>query len=160
MAGKAPRAAKAKKPRKTRKPSLSPRQAKLREGLAEGKSTRRAALDAGYSVHSANKPQELLSRPALREALAELLVPVEKIAERINEGLDAVVTETYSHVIGSKIQGDDHIELKHVDKIAWSERRKYAVLAARLKGLMPGEKLEIEGEIAQEVIVRFEHVGS
>lgn len=123
----------------------TPRQLKLLEGLAQGKSTRQAALAAGYSARMADHASELLSTSAISEQLATLLAPVETIATRINEGIDAVVTETFSHVLGSKVKGDERIEIHHVDKISWSERRRYLELALRLMGLMPGSHRELEG---------------
>jgi hypothetical protein len=79
---------------------LSIRQLRLLEGLTAGKSTRRAALDAGYSNHSAGHPAELLDRPALRDALCQMIAPIEMIAERINQGLDA--TEVRTRCPGSR----------------------------------------------------------
>jgi hypothetical protein len=112
---------------------LKPRQVKLLEGLVEGKSMRSAALGAGYSANTANHASDLLDTVGMRAALANLLAPPEKIAQRINEGLDAMETKFF------QFEGQ---VTDHRDVIAWSERRQYAELAARLKGLDPGMKID------------------
>jgi phage terminase small subunit len=108
---------------------LKPRQAKLLEGIVEGKSVYSAAIDAGYSPNSAQHPSELLDTVAMRAALAKMIAPAEKIAQRVNEGLDAMETKFF------QFQGEVQ---EARDVIAWSERRQYAELAAKLKGLAPG----------------------
>ena len=118
--------------------NLSLRQQKLLEGLTVGKSARRAALDAGYSKYAAGHPGELLSRPALREALCQMIAPIEMIVQRINEGLDATEIRTFSRMVGSKSKGTGRIEIQQLELVHWSERRKYAELAIRLLGLDPG----------------------
>lgn len=108
---------------------LKPRQAKLLEGIAKGKSVRSAALDAGYSPMTAQHPSELLDTVAMRAALAKMIAPAEKIAQRVNEGLDAEITEF------AKFEGRITDSVQLVD---YEQRRKYAELAAKLKGLAPG----------------------
>lgn len=139
---------------KTRKPT--PRQSNLIEGIVDGKSVRAAALAAGYSQSSANNPDELLNTQAVRIALANLIAPIEKLAERVNEGLDAVETQTFSHVLGSKLKGTEEIQLKHVDKIAWTERRKYIELASRFKGLLGfASDVPLQGMQPRRVLVEY-----
>lgn len=148
-----------KKPGKTRKAKArkpTPRQTNLIEGIIEGKSVRQAALAAGYSQSSADNPDELLNTQAVRIRLANLLAPIEKLAERVNEGLDAVQTDTFSHVLGSKLKGTEEIQLKHVDKIAWTERRKYIELAARFKGLLGfASDVPLQGMQPRRVLVEY-----
>jgi len=108
---------------------LKPRQAKLLEGISKGKSTYAAAIDAGYSPNSAQHPSELLDTVAMRAALAKMIAPPEKIAQRVNEGLDAMETKFF------QFQGEVQ---EARDVINWTERRQYAELAAKLKGLAPG----------------------
>jgi hypothetical protein len=130
---------------------LSPRQNALIEGILGGKSTHRAALDAGYSPNTAQHPGELLDTQRMREALASLIAPVEKIAQRINEGLDAKITEF------AKFEG----RITHsVDCIDFEQRRQYAALAAKLKGLDPSSKLEVKGDLTQFVKVEFVNVAT
>src|SRR5208282_736669 len=73
-----------------RRPTV--KQARFVGGLAEGKSARRAALDAGYSESSADHATtEIL--PVVEQAFGEVIrkvIPVERLVQRLNEGLDAV----------------------------------------------------------------------
>lgn len=65
-----------------------------------GKSRRRAALDAGYSLSSANNPGHNIERGRVREVFAELIrstVPPELIVRRIREGLDATETRVFAY---------------------------------------------------------------
>jgi hypothetical protein len=110
--------------------SLRPRQAKLLEGIVDGKSVHRAALDAGYSPNTADHPADLLGTKSMRAALQQLLPSVEKIALRINEGLDATKTEF------AKFEGAITDSRQCVD---FGERRQYAELACKLKELLPGD---------------------
>lgn len=146
-ASKAGKAAK-KKPAKNRV-KLKPRQARLLEGLIEGKSVRAAALDAGYSPNTAQHPSDVLDTVAMREAMSRLIASPEKIAQRINEGLDA--TET----IFAKFEGRI---TDSVNVIAWGERRMYADLAAELKGLKPSQKIEHGGTVTSEMRVTWVNV--
>ena len=113
---------------------LSIRQSKLLEGVSQGITPMQAALDAGYSQRSAEHAGELLDTLSLREALGKLLASPEKIAQRINEGLDAKETKFFQH---------EGRVVETRDVTAWSERRMYVELAARLKGLDPGEKVDV-----------------
>lgn len=109
--------------------SLRPRQAKLLEGIVDGKSVRKAALDAGYSPNTADHPRDLFGTKSMVAALKALLPPVEKIAQRINEGLDAMKTEF------AKFEGAITAKIDCVD---FAERRQYVELACKLKELLPG----------------------
>lgn len=143
------------KPRKKKtaknRVKLKPRQVKLLQGLVDGKSVRAAALEAGYSPNTAQHPADLLDTVAMREAMQRLLAPAEKIAQRINEGLDAMETKFF------QFQGEI-TETRNV--IAWGERRMYADLAAELKGMKPSQKIEHGGQITNKVIVEFSDVAA
>jgi hypothetical protein len=140
-----------KKSAKNRVP-LKPRQALLLEGLVEGKSVRAAALDAGYSPNTAQHPSELLDTAGMRAALAKLLAPAEKIAQRINEGLDAMETKFFQFE-GSVTDSRD--------VVAWGERRQYAELAAKLKGLAPGTDYDpAQAGTTNLITVNFVHVAT
>lgn len=124
--------------KRERKARLSPRQRKLLHGIViEQKAPYRAALEAGYSPNTAKDAGDLLDTAAMRKALANLLASPEKIAQRINEGLDAVQTEF------AKFEGKI---TDSINVVAWGERRQYAELAARLKGLTPGVDYDPAGE--------------
>jgi len=125
---------------------LSPRQSKLLDGVLSGKSTRAAAIEAGYSENTADDhAKRLLNTRAMREALAEKLIGIDEIAEGLNAGTKALQTDTFCNVVGSKLKGTEEVKLTHVDKIAWTERRKYYELICRLKGLDPGLRIEHDG---------------
>ena len=124
------------------------------DGVSKGKSVHRAALDAGYSKRSAQHAGELLSATALREAFGRFIAPPEKIAQRINEGLDAV--EERVIIVGRK--GKEKVSIEHM--VDYGERRQYAALAARLSSLDPGVKIEHSGEITNKVIVEMEEVAA
>jgi hypothetical protein len=123
---------------KRRKASV--RQTKLIDGVTKGKSVHRAALDAGYSERMARHAGELLSTSALREAFGRYIASPEKIAQRINEGLDA----TKQEIIITGRKGKEEIDIR--DMVDYSERRQYAALAARLSSLDPGVKVEHSGQ--------------
>lgn len=125
--------------------SLKPRQQKLLQGLVDGKSVRKAALDAGYSKNTAQHPADVLETQSMRQALRGLLAPPEKIAQRINEGLDAMKTEF------AKFEGAITDTRECVD---FAERRQYAELACKLKELMPGD--EDRGTLDNPMIVRID----
>jgi hypothetical protein len=141
--------------------NLTPRQAGLLEGILAGKSTRAAAIAAGYSENTADdQAKRLLNTKAMREALAEKLIGIDEIAEGLNAGTQAIQTDTFCNVVGSKLKGTEEVKLTHVDKIAWTERRKYFELICRLKGLDPGLKIEHDGEIDHHLIVEHVHLGA
>lgn len=140
---------------------LTPRQAKLLDGVLAGQSTRAAAIAAGYSENTADDhAKRLLSTQAMREALAEKLIGIDEIALGLNAGTQAMQTDTFCNVVGSKLKGTEKVTLTHVDKVAWTERRKYFELICRLKGLDPGLKIEHEGEIDHHLIVEHIHLGA
>jgi hypothetical protein len=151
-AGKAAKQKPRKSPKaKARKPT--PRQSNLIEGIVSGQSVRSAALAAGYSVHTANHPDELLGAEAVRTTLANLIAPVEHLASRINEGVDA----TYSTALVLGRKGKETIET--VQQIAWMERRKYVELAMRVKGIVGNSSdLPLAGMQPRRVIVEYVRV--
>lgn len=107
------------------------------DGVTAGKSRRRAALEAGYSLSSANNPGHNIERGRVREVFAELIrttVPPELIVQRIREGLYAVEIKVFQHEGGL---------LYSKPLVNWSERRHYLELAARYGGYYV-DKQEIE----------------
>jgi hypothetical protein len=134
---------------KRRKPT--PRQSALIKGVVEGKSTRQAALDAGYSERMANHAGELLSTEALR-AFCQSRLSLEKILLRVDEGMDAEVTE--SLVLGRK--GKEKVLTSSYPN--HTERRQAAALAAKLVGADPAYRIEVKGDINNFVRVEFVNV--
>lgn len=149
-AKKAGKAAKQKTGEKGRKPT--PRQTELIAGIVEGKSTRQAALDAGYSERMANHPSDLLSSDVLRSFLQKRL-SLEKIADRIDEGMDAELSE--SIVIGRK--GMEKVLTNTYPN--YPERRQSAALAAKLIGADPSARTE-GGGVPNAITVNFIHVAA
>lgn len=119
----------------TKKPALSKMKQKYIAGLADGKTKKQAALDAGYS-ESMSRSAAQIETPDVRAAFAELVrerIPARKIVERINAGLDAKETKFFQ---------SEGIVTDQRDVIAWSERRQYAELAAEFGGYFVPPKQE------------------
>ena len=107
------------------------------EGLIDGKSMRKAAIDAGYSQSMANDAgRKILPRvqEEFRDQLAKR-IPLEKLVGRIAEGLDA--TET-------KFAQKDGKFTSTRTLISWEARRRYAELTAKLMGYLV-ERIELGG---------------
>ena len=135
-----------------RRPTI--RQGRFAEGLAEGKSARRAAREAGYSESSADHATtEIL--PVVERAFGEVIrsaIPVERLVQRLNEGLDAVEVKVAS------------FEGKITDQKAfadYAERRAYAELIVKLGGhFVPTNRIEspfpprAEMESVREELIR------
>lgn len=145
------KAAKKKSGEKRRKPT--PRQVHLIAGLAAGKTTRQAALDAGYSMRMADHAGELLGTEALR-AFCQRRLSLDKVLMRINEGMDAERVEIV--VLGRK--GDEQIDVERMPD--YSERRQSAALAAKLIGADPASKIEVHGDVTTLVKVEFVDVAA
>lgn len=147
------RAKAAKKRNGAKRRKLTPRQTNLLKGVVEGKSVRRAALDAGYSERSARHAGELLSTEAMR-AIMQSRFSLEKICQRIDEGMDAELSNTV--VLGRK--GKEKIQVFSYPN--HSERRQAAALAAKLIGADPAAKLEVHGDVNTLVRVEFVDVAA
>jgi hypothetical protein len=130
-----------------RRPTV--KQARFVEGLAEGKSARRAALEAGYSESSADHATtEIL--PAAERAFAEVIrkvIPVERLVGRLNEGLDAVEVKV------AAFEGKITDERAFAD---YGERRAYAELIVKLGGhFVPTSRVESPVEpVDREALIR------
>lgn len=147
------RAKAAKKQSGGKRRKLSPRQTSLIEGIVEGKSVRRAALDAGYSERMADHAGELLSTETMR-AFVQKRFSLEKICQRIDEGMDAETSEVI--ILGRK--GSETVQFNNAPN--YTERRQSAALAARLMGADPASKVEIHGNVQTLVKVTFEDVAA
>jgi hypothetical protein len=145
------KAAKKKTGEKRRK--LTSRQTDLVKGIVSGKSVRRAALDAGYSERMANHAGELLSSDALR-GFCQSRLSLEKVLDRIDEGMDAERVETI--VLGRK--GKETVKFNSSPD--YCERRQSAALAARLIGADPANRIEVKGDMVQLVKVEFVNVAA
>lgn len=129
------------------------KQAMFVEGLTKGKSARRAALDAGYSESSADHATtEIL--PAAERAFCEVIrraIPVERLVQRLNEGLDAVEVKVAAY------EGKITDQRKFAD---YGERRAYAELIVKLGGhFVPTSRIEsprapVDIEDVREELIR------
>ena len=125
------------------------KQARFVHGLTDGKSARKAALDAGYSESSADHATtEIL--PAVKRAFGDVIrevIPVERLVQRLDEGLDAVEVKVAA------------FEGKITDQKAFAdygERRAYAELIVKLGGhFVPTSRIESPVEpIDREALIR------
>lgn len=141
----------AQNPEPSRRPTV--RQARFVEDRAEGKSARRAALDAGYSESSADHATtEIL--PAAERAFCEVIrraIPVERLVQRLNEGLDAVEV---------KVAASDGKITDQREFVDYGERRAYAELIVKLGGhFVPTSRIEsprppVDIEDVREELIR------
>jgi hypothetical protein len=107
-------------------------------GLIDGKSMRKAALDAGYTEAMAdNAGQKILpaARAEFEKALARK-IPIAHLVQRIAEGLNAQETKL------AQFEGS-YTDARHL--VAWGERRRYAELTAKLLGYLV-ERVELTGD--------------
>jgi hypothetical protein len=112
--------------------ALDPRRQKYLAGRLDGKSKLQAGKDAGFTDRVSRNAAENIENSALLEALQAALTefaPIEKLAQRIGEGVDAVETKFFSHTIGSKLKGTEKVVIETRDCVAWTERREYVKLA-------------------------------
>ena len=127
---------------------LTHRQQKFVQGKLAGKSSRKAALEAGYSPSVADKANELINEsPTVKAALTDLLesagVTDRLLAQRIREGLDAM--ETKLAISGGKITA----QRRFVD---WSQRREMVELVLRLKGYLVNKHHVNAGPTLEELL--------
>jgi hypothetical protein len=119
------------------KTAKSPKRRRFVAGLIDGKSMRRAALDAGYSKSMANNAG-LKILPGIREEFKRELsrkVPKGKLIQRIAEGLDARAVKL------AQFEGDFTDKRYLVD---YCERRRYVELAAKIMGYLV-QNVEVPG---------------
>jgi hypothetical protein len=132
---------------------IDPRRRKYLENRANGLSKKESALKADFSESMAENAKEKIEKP-MAEALAKAIqarIPLEKIVERIDEGMDALETKIVQH------QG---IVTDYIDLVAWGERREYTAMAAEYGQYhVPRQKVEHDGEIDSTVKVVVEFLG-
>lgn len=132
--------------KKSAKPNT--RQRRYVKGIVDGKSKAQAARDAGYAESVALKAGDKIeSKPAVQSAFRELLekagITDEKLAKRLNEGLDAKETKFFQHqgLVISKRTVVDH-----------GARKNYLDTVLKLKGHLV-EKHEIIGKVTLAELV-------
>ena len=124
----------------------NPRLAKFTEGVISGKSMYQAAIDAGYSDSYARNAYKFImpnAREIFKRAL-EHYAPIGKVTQRIAEGLDATETKFFQK---------DGVVMDERELIAWSERREYAALAAKLLDVEPVRALAVTGADGGPLII-------
>jgi hypothetical protein len=113
-----------------------------------------AGVAAGYSLASAYAAKANIETPAVQEAFRKLMqatIPAEKIARRINEGMDATETKFFSK---------DGLVIDSRDVIAWAERRKAASLAAQMRGdWNPRQEVEVTHHMSPAEQIRIFELG-
>ena len=115
---------------------LSPRKQKYVKARASGMTKKDAALEAGYAESVSLRVANNIETPDVRAAFAEIMrkrISPDKIARRIDEGLDAMETKFFQ---------SEGVVTDSKEVIAWSERRQYAALAAELGGYFVQPKQE------------------
>lgn len=74
------------------------REAKFIEGVIEGKSGERAALDAGYPAREARTPYKLIPADEMRRKFQEVAerkgLTLDRVADKINQHLEARANQT------------------------------------------------------------------
>lgn len=128
---------------------LNLRQAQYVKGLGNGLSRRQAAIDAGYSIHSANDASRAIEKPKVKQAFAKLMrqrIPAHKIAQRIAEGLDATETKFFAY------EGRITDQAECTD---WASRKQYAELAAKYGGYHEDAKESSSTAVAVEVKISY-----
>jgi phage terminase small subunit len=133
--------------------NLGIKKRKYAEGVSKGKTRKQAALDAGYSASVAKNAKAKIESEAYQEAFAALIrktIPAEKIAQRIQEGMDAMETKFF--------QKDGEV-IESRDVIAWGERRAYAELAAEFGNLSPSKVSQVLGDGILSFTISFVNAG-
>jgi phage terminase small subunit len=107
---------------------LKPRQRKfVKTALADPKKPlTQSKREAGYA--ESTRPRDILNNADVRLAFQEEIrkaIPVERIKQRLSEGIDAMETKFFAHE-GKVVQSRD--------VVSWEERRKYLELAVKFGG--------------------------
>lgn len=101
------------------------RQKKAIANVIAGDSVSKAMLKAGYSPNTAKNPKELTKTPVFLQTMERLGISDEKLAQRINEGLDA----TRAVVMGTKSE-ESFVDIQPDFMV----RHKYVETSLKLKG--------------------------
>jgi hypothetical protein len=134
---------------------LDPRRREYLKNRVIGlQSKKEAALNANFPPSMADNAAAKIETREFRDAFARLIqahIPMERIAQRIDEGLDATETKFFQF---------NGIITDFEDLINWTERREYAKLAAEYGQYhIPRQKHEHDGEIHNDVKVTVEFLG-
>lgn len=118
--------------------------------IASGMNKKAAALAAGYTPSMAAAACVKIETEDYKRAFGELArmkIPASKIVKRINQGLDAVETKFFTN---------NGVVTDSRDVINWSERRKYAALAAEVTDRWhPRQELDVTHAVDESTLRRF-----
>jgi phage terminase small subunit len=122
-------------PPKPKKLELTQKQRSFVKGLAQGKTKKKAAEDAGYSPKSAqSQASENLRKPNVREVFLRAMdkagITDEKLATVMSEGLEA--KRAISAVVGNDATGKT---MDFIDVPDHNARHRFFDSAAKIKGL-------------------------
>lgn len=115
----------AKKKLTAKEPSMKQTKA-IEYALENGGNISQAMLKAGYSPATAKTPQKLTQSQAFQRAMEKAGISEAKLAERLNEGLDATKA-----VVMGKESSDSFVDVQPDFAI----RHKYIETAIKLKGI-------------------------
>lgn len=103
------------------------KQATAAKYIAEGDSVSKAMRKAGYKPSAAKNPKLLTESKSFRETLEKLGISDVKLAQRLNEGLDATKPIYKNNNATKKVELVDHSP-------DFAVRHKYVETSLRLKG--------------------------
>lgn len=116
-------------PKRTNKPAITVKQRKYIRGVMAGKSKYQAAVEAGYAENTANDPSRNVEKQGVKEELNRALekagITTQRIADKVNEGLEAKKTTFLG-------QGENSTFMESPDHAI---QHKYLETAIKLKGI-------------------------
>ena len=128
---------------------LTPKEKKYVSARTKGKNQKDSALEAGYSLSTANRACVIEDRKEVQRAFRVLLqeaIPASLLIQRLREGLDA-----------DKVQVTGEGEQAFAEVAPdYKERREYLKLAATYGDYVPKEAVEMPGGL--QPIVQI-HIG-
>ena len=102
------------------------KQRKVAKSIIEGNdNVSQAMVEAGYSVKTAHNPHKIIKSKGFRELMEQMGISDEKLAQRLNEGLDA----TKAVVMGVKSE-ESFVDIQP----DYVTRHKYIETSLKLKG--------------------------
>jgi hypothetical protein len=133
------------------------------EGLMDGKTRRRAALDAGFSVSQAEGAKSRIEGPITQalilQALMQAGVTLRRLSEKIDEGLDATRVQTVSGGSGKpatlELVADFETRLKYIQQackvlgFGEAEQREVPEFRVNIVDVGGGPLRDANGEIVR-----------
>lgn len=111
---------------------MTTKQAKAAQYIAEGDSVSKAMQKAGYAKTTSRNPQQLTRSKTFREIMESIGISDKKIAERLNEGLDATTAIKTERVEGV---GKNRLKTEELTtRPDYLTRHRYLETSLKLKG--------------------------